>query len=113
TNDLTQTTFSFSRADAADKLLPQYIEKGLLKDNPFEALVVTAVGRLMKPASTEGRHAKPDLKIGISGEPGGYPASIHFCHKLGLDYVSCSSPRVPVARLAAAQARLVAMKTAG
>lgn len=113
TNDLTQATFSFSREDAENKFLPQYIEKGLLKDNPFEALDETGVGRLMKLAVTEGRQAKPDLKIGICGEHGGHPASIHFCHKLGLDYVSCSSPRVPVARLAAAQARLVAMKTAG
>ena len=113
TNDLTQATFSFSREDAENKFLPQYIEKGLLKDNPFEALDETGVGRLMKLAVTEGRQAKPDLKIGICGERGGHPASIHFCHKLGLDYVSCSSPRVPVARLAAAQARLVAMKTAG
>lgn len=111
TNDLTQATFSFSREDAENKFLPQYIQSGLLKENPFEALDETGVGRLMKLAVTEGRQAKPDLKVGICGEHGGHPASIRFCHKLGLNYVSCSSPRVPVARLAAAQAQLVATKS--
>jgi pyruvate,orthophosphate dikinase len=106
TNDLTQATFSFSREDAENKFLPYYIAQGLLKDNPFEVLDQDGVGRLMKLAVNEGRKAKPGLKIGICGEHGGHPASIKFCHSLGLDYVSCSSPRVPVARLAVAQASL-------
>ncbi|HLT71028.1 MAG TPA: pyruvate, phosphate dikinase [Cyclobacteriaceae bacterium] len=106
TNDLTQATFSFSREDAENKFLPYYISQGLLKANPFEVLDEAGVGRLMKMAVNEGRKTKPGLKIGICGEHGGHPESIGFCHSLGLDYVSCASPRVPVARLAAAQARL-------
>jgi len=104
TNDLTQATFSFSREDAENKFLPAYIAGGILADNPFESLDATGVGRLMRLAVDEGRASRPDLVIGICGEHGGHPESIAFCHGAGLDYVSCSAPRVPVARLAAAQA---------
>ncbi len=107
TNDLTQATFSFSREDAENKFLPAYTETGILQDNPFEVLDIKGVGQLMKLAVTKGRETQPDLKVGICGEHGGNPASIHFCHHIGLTYVSCSGPRVPVARLAAAQARLL------
>jgi pyruvate,orthophosphate dikinase len=106
TNDLTQATFSFSREDAENKFLPAYNETGILQDNPFEVLDVKGVGQVMKIAVESGRKTNPDLKIGICGEHGGHPASIHFCHQLGLNYVSCSGPRVPIARLAAAQAKL-------
>jgi pyruvate,orthophosphate dikinase len=107
TNDLTQATFSFSREDAENKFLPGYIEAGILRDNPFEVLDIKGVGQLMKMAVGFGRQTRPDLKVGICGEHGGHPASIRFCHHIGLDYVSCSGPRVPIARLAAAQARLL------
>jgi pyruvate,orthophosphate dikinase len=106
TNDLSQATFSFSREDAENKFLPYYIENGILRDNPFEILDVKGVGRLMKLAIDWGRGKNPALKVGICGEHGGQPDSIRFCHWAGLDYVSCSGPRVPIARLAAAQARL-------
>ena len=106
TNDLTQATFSFSREDAENKFLPTYIETGILQDNPFEVLDIKGVGQLMKLAVDNGRKTKPDLKVGICGEHGGDPSSIHFCHHIGMNYVSCSGPRVPVARLAAAQAKL-------
>ncbi|WP_139559454.1 pyruvate, phosphate dikinase [Methylotetracoccus oryzae] len=108
TNDLTQATLSFSREDAENKFLPLYIESGILKDNPFEVLDVNGVGTLMKMAVERGRQTKPNLKVGICGEQGGHPASIRFCQGVGLDYVSCSAPRVPVARLAAAHAKLLA-----
>ena len=107
TNDLTQATFSFSREDAENKFLPGYVEAGILVDNPFEVLDQKGVGELMKMAVTEGRKTNPELKIGICGEHGGHPGSIAFCHKIGLTYVSCSGPRVPIARLAAAQAQLL------
>ncbi len=107
TNDLTQATFSFSREDAENKFLPAYTETGILEDNPFEVLDIKGVGQLMKMAVERGRVTNPDLKIGICGEHGGHPGSIHFCHHIGLNYVSCSGPRVPIARLAAAQARLL------
>jgi pyruvate,orthophosphate dikinase len=107
TNDLTQATFSFSREDAENKFLPHYNEAGILQDNPFEVLDQKGVGELMKLAVTEGRKTRPDLKVGICGEHGGHPASIAFCHKIGLSYVSCSGPRVPIARLAAAHAQLL------
>ena len=107
TNDLTQATFSFSREDAENKFLPAYIEAEILQDNPFEVLDQKGVGELMKLAVSEGRKTRPDLKIGICGEHGGHPGSIHFCHSIGLTYVSCSGPRVPIARLAAAQAQLL------
>jgi pyruvate,orthophosphate dikinase len=106
TNDLTQATFSFSREDAENKFLPKYIESGILPDNPFEILDVEGVGRLIRLAVDEGRRARPALVVGICGEHGGQPEAIRFCHDVGLDYVSCSAPRVPVARLAAAQASL-------
>jgi pyruvate,orthophosphate dikinase len=106
TNDLTQATFSFSREDAENKFLPQYVANGVLPDDPFEALDANGVGRLIKLAVEEGRGARSDLVIGICGEHGGHAESIAFCHDVGLDYVSCSAPRVPIARLAAAQAKL-------
>ena len=106
TNDLTQATFSFSREDAENKFLPLYAEKNILQDNPFEILDVKGVGKLMRFAVEWGRKTNPELKVGICGEHGGQPDSIRFCHQLGLTYVSCSGPRVPVARLAAAHAKL-------
>jgi pyruvate,orthophosphate dikinase len=106
TNDLTQATFSFSREDAENKFLPMYNESGILRDNPFEVLDIKGVGRLMQMAVRWGRQTRPDLEVGICGEQGGHPDSIRFCHAIGLDYVSCSGPRVPIARLAAAQAKL-------
>ena len=107
TNDLTQATFSFSREDAENKFLPMYSEAGILQNNPFEVLDANGVGKLMELAVNWGRGVKPGMKIGICGEHGGHPASINFCHKIGLTYVSCSGPRVPIARLAAAQAALL------
>jgi len=106
TNDLTQATFSFSREDAENKFLPMYNEAGILQNNPFEVLDIKGVGNLMKLAVGWGRETRPDLKVGICGEHGGHPASIRFCHGAGLSYVSCSGPRVPIARLAAAHAAL-------
>jgi pyruvate,orthophosphate dikinase len=106
TNDLTQATFSFSREDAENKFLPMYNERGILQDNPFEVLDVKGVGRLMALAVEWGRGSRADLKVGICGEHGGHPASIRFCDSIGLDYVSCSAPRVPIARLAAAHAAI-------
>ncbi len=110
TNDLTQTTLAFSRDDAEGKFLTRYLEDGVLDGNPFEVLDVDGVGDLMRIAVERGRGAAPDLKLGICGEHGGDPTSVAFCHELGLDYVSCSPFRVPLARLAAAQA---ALKEAG
>jgi pyruvate,orthophosphate dikinase len=106
TNDLTQTTYGYSRDDAEGKFLVQYLEQGILKENPFQTLDREGVGRLMRMAVKEGRQTKPDLEIGICGEHGGDPRSVEFCHELGLDYVSCSPFRIPVARLAAAQAAI-------
>jgi pyruvate,orthophosphate dikinase len=106
TNDLTQTTYGFSRDDVEGKFLSKYLELGLLKANPFETLDQSGVGRLVRIAVAEGRAARPGLKVGICGEHGGDPASVEFCHAAGLDYVSCSPFRVPVARLAAAHAAL-------
>ena len=107
TNDLTQATFSFSREDAENKFLPLYNEIGLLEDNPFEVLDAKGVGQLMKMTADSGRKTRPDIKIGICGEQGGHPQSIRFCHHIKLDYVSCSAPRIPIARLAAAHAKLL------
>ncbi|NMB77885.1 MAG: pyruvate, phosphate dikinase [Methanomicrobiales archaeon] len=107
TNDLTQATFSFSREDAENKFLPMYNRMGILQDNPFEVLDVKGVGRLMEQAVQWGRRTRKDMKVGICGEHGGHPASIRFCHTIGLTYVSCSGPRVPIARLAAAHAALL------
>ncbi|MGZ3535930.1 MAG: pyruvate, phosphate dikinase, partial [Thermodesulfobacteriota bacterium] len=106
TNDLTQATFSFSREDAENKFLPLYNQRKILQDNPFEVLDVKGVGRLMIIAIEWGRRTKPDLKIGICGEHGGHPESVEFAHNIGLSYVSCSVPRLPIARLAAAHAKL-------
>ena len=104
TNDLTQMTFGFSRDDAEGKFLPIYLNKEILEQNPFESLDQKGVGKLMKMAVTDGRNTRPDLKCGICGEHGGEPKSIKFAHSIGLNYVSCSPFRIPVARLAAAQA---------
>jgi pyruvate,orthophosphate dikinase len=106
TNDLTQAVFSFSREDAENKFLPMYNDSNILQDNPFEVLDIQGVGQLIDMAVYRGREVRNDLKIGICGEQGGHPKSIRFCHYVGLDYVSCSGPRVPVARLAAAHAKL-------
>jgi len=110
TNDLTQMTLAFSRDDAEGKFLTRYLEDGVLARNPFEVIDIDGVGDLMRIAVERGRSAKPELKLGICGEHGGEPTSVAFCHELGLDYVSCSPFRVPLARLAAAQA---ALKEAG
>ena len=109
TNDLTQTTLGFSRDDAEGKFLTFYLEHGILERNPFEVLDQDGVGDLMRIAVERGRGVKPDIKLGICGEHGGEPRSVAFCHGLGLDYVSCSPFRVPLARLAAAQAALAEM----
>jgi pyruvate,orthophosphate dikinase len=106
TNDLTQMTLAFSRDDVEAKFLPSYLEDGVLERNPFETLDTDGVGALMQIAVERGRRTKPELKLGICGEHGGDPHSIAFCEELGLDYVSCSPFRVPLARLAAAQATL-------
>jgi pyruvate,orthophosphate dikinase len=106
TNDLTQTALGFSRDDAEGKFLTYYLDDGILEKNPFETLDVSGVGDLMRIAVERGRATKPQLKLGICGEHGGEPKSVAFCHELGLDYVSCSPFRVPLARLAAAQAAL-------
>ncbi|HZO62351.1 MAG TPA: pyruvate, phosphate dikinase [Gaiellaceae bacterium] len=106
TNDLTQTALGFSRDDAEGKFLTRYLEDGVLERNPFEVLDEDGVGDLMRIAVERGRGAKDDLKLGICGEHGGEPRSVAFCHRIGLDYVSCSPYRVPLARLAAAQAAL-------
>lgn len=105
TNDLTQMTFGYSRDDAG-KFLPIYIEKGLLKHDPFQVLDQTGVGQLVEMGIKKGRQACPGLKVGICGEHGGEPSSVKFCHRVGMDYVSCSPFRVPIARLAAAQANV-------
>jgi len=106
TNDLTQTTFGISRDDAEAGFLIAYIENGILPDNPFATLDKDGVGQLMKMAVEKGRSVNPDLECGICGEHGGEPKSIAICHELGLNYVSCSPFRVPIARLAAAHAAL-------
>jgi len=105
TNDLTQMTFGYSRDDAGT-FLPKYVAKGILKDDPFQVLDVEGVGQLVEMGIKKGRAARKNLKVGICGEHGGEPASVHFCFRAGMDYVSCSPFRVPVARLAAAQASL-------
>ena len=105
TNDLTQTTFGLSRDDAG-KFLPFYVDNGILPEDPFVSLDQVGVGKLVKMACELGRATRPDIKLGICGEHGGDPTSVIFCHNIGLDYVSCSPFRVPVARLAAAHAAL-------
>ena len=106
TNDLTQTTYGISRDDAEKGFLMEYLNKKVLTENPFASIDEAGVGRLMAMAVREGRATRPDLEVGICGEHGGDPKSIWFCHKIGLDYVSCSPFRIPIARLAAAQAAL-------
>jgi pyruvate,orthophosphate dikinase len=105
TNDLTQTTFGISRDDAAS-FLGTYIAKGILEIDPFISMDRSGVGELVKIGVARGRKTRPNLKVGICGEHGGDPVSVAFCHEIGLNYVSCSPYRVPIARLAAAQAAL-------
>jgi pyruvate,orthophosphate dikinase len=106
TNDLTQTTFGFSRDDAEGKFIPVYLERKVIKDNPFAVLDRKGVGSLMKIAVEKARGTRPGILMGICGEHGGEPSSIEFCHLVGLNYVSCSPYRIPIARLAAAQAQI-------
>ncbi len=106
TNDLTQTTFGFSRDDAEGKFIPIYLEDKILTDNPFEILDQDGVGQLIEIGTQRGRKSNKNLEVGICGEHGGEPSSVKFCHRIGLDYVSCSPYRIPIARLAAAQAKL-------
>ena len=108
TNDLTQTTLGVSRDDAQGRFLTFYLQHGLLETDPFQTIDVEGVGELVRTAVKRGRATRPSIEIGICGEHGGDPASIAFCESIGLDYVSCSPFRVPVARLAAAQAVLSA-----
>jgi pyruvate,orthophosphate dikinase len=110
TNDLTQTTFGISRDDAEKGFLIEYLEKKILPENPFASIDEAGVGQLMDMAVKAGRQTRPDLEVGICGEHGGDPNSVFFCHKIGLNYVSCSPFRVPIARLAAAQ---IALKEKG
>ena len=110
TNDLSQATFSFSREDAENKFLPMYAEKKILQDNPFEVVDEKGVGKLMELAIEWGRKTRPDMRMGVCGEHGGHPQSIHFFNKIGLTYVSCSGPRIPSARLAAAHASMLEQK---
>ncbi|MBU2501428.1 pyruvate, phosphate dikinase, partial [bacterium] len=102
TNDLTQMTFGYSRDDAG-VFLPEYVRKGILPSDPFQQLDQEGVGQLVEMACVKGRAANPDIHLGICGEHGGDPSSVAFCHRVGLDYVSCSPFRVPIARLAAGQ----------
>jgi hypothetical protein len=108
TNDLTQMTFGFSRDDVEGRMMSTYLDQGLLSRNPFETVDTDGVGELVRLGTSRGREVKPDLKVGVCGEHGGDPASIRFFYDAGLDYVSCSPYRVPVARLAAAQAVIAA-----
>src|SRR5947207_15750951 len=110
TNDLTQTCLGMWRDDSGS-FLPPYAEMEIVKKNPFASIDQTGVGQLMQIAITKGRKTRPDIKLGICGEHGGDPDSVKFCHRLGLSYVSCSPYRVPVARLAAAQAALEEKKS--
>ena len=105
TNDLTQMTFGFSRDDSA-KFLKDYLEQKILPEDPFRSVDQAGVGKLMQMAVELGRKRRKNLSVGICGEQGGDPATIEFCHRIGLDYVSCSPYRVPIARLAAAQAAI-------
>jgi pyruvate,orthophosphate dikinase len=105
TNDLTQMTLGYSRDDVG-KFLPIYLKKGILKNDPFQVLDQEGVGQLVEMGVKKGRSTRSDLKVGICGEHGGEPSSVEFCHRVGMNYVSCSPFRVPIARLAAAQAAL-------
>jgi pyruvate,orthophosphate dikinase len=109
TNDLTQTTYGLSRDDAG-KFLPDYVRAGIIEKDPFVTLDQDGVGQLINIATLKGRKTRSDIKLGICGEHGGDPSSIEFCHNLGLDYVSCSPYRVPIARLAAAQAAILSKR---
>src|ERR1039458_439829 len=109
TNDLTQTTFGISRDDI-NNFLPAYVKAGIFKQDPFATIDQAGVGLLVEMATAKGRNTRPDIKLGICGEHGGDPESVKFCHRLGLTYVSCSPYRVPVARLAAAQAAVADLK---
>jgi len=106
TNDLTQTTFGFSRDDVEGKFFAAYIDKRIFQVSPFETLDVKGVGELVAMGVSKGRTTNPKLEVGICGEHGGDPKSVEFCHKVGMNYVSCSPLRVPIARLAAAQANI-------
>jgi pyruvate,orthophosphate dikinase len=112
TNDLTQLTYGYSRDDVG-KFLPLYLDKELLPRDPFRALDPDGVGELVRMGIERGRRTRSDLKVGICGEHGGEPSSVEFCHRVGMTYVSCSPFAIPIARLAAAQARLRADKRAG
>jgi pyruvate,orthophosphate dikinase len=105
TNDLTQMTYGFSRDDAG-KFLEEYYKKNIFESDPFAKLDQDGVGALVKMACEKGKSVRPDIKLGICGEHGGEPSSVEFCHRVGLSYVSCSPFRVPIARLAAAQAKI-------
>ena len=105
TNDLTQMGFGFSRDDTG-AIIKEYVNKGILENDPFQSLDQSGIGKLVKMAVEGGKKTRPNIKLGICGEHGGDPASVHFCHKVGLNYVSCSPFRVPIARLAAAQAAI-------
>jgi pyruvate,orthophosphate dikinase len=106
TNDMTQMTFGYSRDDAG-RFLPYYIDQKILKEDVFQSLDQEGVGQLIELGITRGRSTRPDIKVGICGEHGGDPSSVVFCHNVGMDYVSCSPYRVPIARLAAAQAEIM------
>jgi pyruvate,orthophosphate dikinase len=112
TNDLTQMTFGYSRDDAEGKFLLQYVERKILPENPFQVLDREGVGQLVRMATEKARATRPGLKVGICGEHGGDAESVKFCHRIGMNYVSCSPFRVPIARLAAAQAALESPRNA-
>ncbi len=113
TNDLTQTTYGFSRDDVEGKFIPQYIEQNIIQSSPFDVIDRDGVGELVRLGTERGRAANPKLEVGICGEHGGEPKSVEFCHEVGLDYVSCSALRVPIARLAAAQAAVKEKQMSG
>jgi pyruvate,orthophosphate dikinase len=112
TNDLTQTTFGFSRDDVEAKFIPKYLEMGIFDQSPFYSIDTSGVGRLVEIAVKEGRSVNPSLEVGVCGEHGGDPRSIAFFNEAGLNYVSCSAYRVPIARLAAAQAEVAEKSSA-